>query len=103
MDLKLEEKFTKDEISELKKRVFTFTREMFMEGLSLGREIGKNEFHDKAEGFAYKKINDLSHNLINDEIWKHHPPYGYDAFIGIEYFNDGSKDFEFPKTNNPEN
>jgi len=91
MDLKLEEKFTKDEISELKKRVFTFTREMFMEGLSIGREIGKEEFHEKTELLAYKSINEFSQHILNDEIWKNHTPYGFEALTGLEEFVDNSK------------
>lgn len=77
MDLNLEEKLTPEEIVELRKRVFSFADQMFSEGLSVGRELKKEEIFDSTEQFVRDKLSAMTSYFTNDKMWKIMPPMGY--------------------------
>lgn len=79
MDLNLREKLTDDEILEIKKRVFSFVDQMFLEGISVGRELDKEEIFDSTEQYIRDQLSTMTEYFIRDDIWTAMPPQGYNA------------------------
>ena len=77
MDLKLEERLTPEEITELRKRAFSFADQMFMEGISIGRALARDDFHSTTETFVKDKISAMTAYFVRDDIWEIQPPVGY--------------------------
>lgn len=77
MKLELESKLNELEINELRKRVFSFAEQMFMEGLSTGRELNRELLQASAETFMKDRISYMTSYFVRDEIWEAMPPHGY--------------------------
>lgn len=77
MDLNLTEKLTPEEIVELRKRVFSFSEQMYMQGISVGRSLNRADFEYDTETFVKDKISAMSSYVVRDDVWKSMPPHGY--------------------------
>jgi hypothetical protein len=84
MKLELDKKLTTEEITELRKRVFSFTDQMFMEGLSIGRELNREPFHEKTEQYVKDRISAMTSYFINDALWDSMPPRGYNPDPNVD-------------------
>ena len=79
MDLNLEERFTAEELNEIRKRVFSFADQMFLEGVSVGRELNREEIYDTTEKFVKDKLSAMTSYFVRDDLWKSMPPHGYNS------------------------
>lgn len=77
MKLNLRERLTEEEINELRKRVFGFAHQMFLNGLTTGRELNREIIMNEAEQFIKDKISAMSKYFVDDDIWEVMPPVGY--------------------------
>jgi len=77
MDLNLEERLTPEEITELRKRAFSFADQMFMEGISIGRSLARANYYSDTETFVKDKISAMTAYFVRDDIWRIQPPVGY--------------------------
>lgn len=85
MKLNLTEKLNSDEITEIRKRVFSFVEQMFMQGVSVGRELNREGLQSETETFIKDRISAMTAYFVRDDIWEAMPPYGYnpDPQIGV--------------------
>lgn len=84
MDLNLEDRFTEQELNELRKRVFSFADQMFMEGVSVGRELNREEIYDTTEQFVRDKLSAMTAYFVRDDLWKSMPPHGYNPDPNVD-------------------
>jgi len=77
MDLNLEKRFNAEELNEIRKRVFSFADRMFLEGISVGRELNKEEIYDTTEQFVRDKLSAMTSYFVRDDLWISMPPHGY--------------------------
>lgn len=89
MKLNLQERFTPEEITELRKRVFSFTEQLFLEGITVGRELVRENLYSDTEKAITRRISNMTKYLIEDDIWEKMPPHGYnpDPNAGLEEFD----------------
>lgn len=84
MDLNLEDRFTKEELNEIRKRVFSFADQMFMEGISVGRELSREEIYDTTEQFVKDKLSAMTVYFVQDKMWSSMPPQGYNPDPNVD-------------------
>lgn len=77
MDLNLEQRFNEQELNEIRKRAFSFAEQLFLEGISVGRELNREEIYDTTEQFVRDKISAMTAYFIRDDLWRAMPPHGY--------------------------
>ena len=77
MDLNLTDRLNEKEQNELKRRAFSAMEQMFLEGLSVGRELNREELHYETEKYIQDKILFLSNYFMNDKVWSEQPPANY--------------------------
>lgn len=77
MDLNLEQRFNEQELNEIRKRVFSFADRMFLEGISVGRELNNEAIYDTTEQFVRDKLSAMTSYFIRDDLWVSMPPHGY--------------------------
>ena len=77
MKLNLRERMTEEEITELRKRVFGFAHQMFVNGVTVGRELNRELIMNDTEQHIKDKISAMSKYFIDDGIWEAMPPVGY--------------------------
>jgi len=73
MKLLLTDKLTNEELIELKKRVSIMMGEMFMEGITTGRELYTDDLHPDTERLIKNRIDDISKYILDDVIWTRKP------------------------------
>jgi len=69
MKLLLTDKLTNEELIELKKRVSIMMEEMFMEGITTGRELYTDDLHPDTERLIKNRIDSISKYVLDDIIW----------------------------------
>lgn len=84
MDLNIEERFTPEEIIELRKRVFSFADQMLTEGISIGRELSREQLFSDTERFIKDKLSAMTSYFIDDKMWKIMPPMGYNPDPAVD-------------------
>lgn len=84
MKLNLMERLTEEELVEIRKRVFSFADQMFMEGISVGRELSKDDFHSSTEDFVRDRISAMTSYFVRDDIWESMPPTGYNPDPNVD-------------------
>ena len=84
MDLNLKEKLSPEEIVEIRKRVFSFADQMFMEGISIGRSLDREDFQSTTEDFVRDKISAMTEYFVRDDLWKAQPPIGYNPDPNVD-------------------
>lgn len=77
MKLNLKERLNEEEINELRKRMFGFAHQMFVNGLGVGRDLNREIVMSETEQFIKDKISAMSKYFVEDEIWEAMPPVGY--------------------------
>ena len=78
IELNLLEKLNEDEQTELQRRLLAIMEQMFLEGISTGRELNREELHVETEKFIQQKIAFLTNYFLIEKIWSSNPPAGYD-------------------------
>lgn len=94
MNLNLDERLTEKEQNELKRRVFSVMDQMFLEGISAGRELNREELHFGTEQYIQDKIAFLSNYFLEDKIWKNNPPSNYKDRKNIPEYDAENSVFE---------
>ena len=79
MELNLDKKLSEDEQQELQRRVLAVMEQMYLEGISTGRELSRETLNPETEGYINNKIAFLTNYFIKEEVWKNNPPPGYNA------------------------
>jgi len=102
MDLNLDDRLTTEEQNELKRRVFAVMDQMFMEGISAGRELNREELHYDTEKYIQDKILFLSNYFVNDKVWSEQPPANYREKKHIPSYDETNSEYE-GKIDNVEN
>jgi len=74
MKIELETKISNDDLEEIKRRAFIAMEQMFLEGISVGRDLGTTDLHYEAEKLIYKQINELTNYFVGDRIWEDNIP-----------------------------
>jgi hypothetical protein len=77
MKLNLTERLNEDEITEIRKRAFSFAEQMFMQGVSVGRELNREDMYNQTETYIKDKISAMTAYFVRDDIWEAMPPRGY--------------------------
>lgn len=94
MDLNLDNRLTEEEQNELKRRVFSVMDQMFLEGISAGRELNREELHYGTEQYIQDKISFLSNYFLQDKIWTDNPPANYKDKKNIPKYDAENSAFE---------
>lgn len=94
MDLNLDSKLTEAEQNELKRRVFSVMDAMFLEGISAGRELNREELHFGTEKYIQDKISFLTNYFVQDKIWETNPPANYKEKKNIPTYDAANSEFE---------
>ena len=94
MDLNLDDRLTDEEQNELKRRVFSVMDQMFLEGISAGRELNREELHYGTEQYIQDKISFLSNYFLQDKIWTDNPPSNYKEKKNIPKYDAVNSKFE---------
>ena len=94
MDLNLDNRLTEEEQNELKRRVFSVMEQMFLEGISTGRELNREELHYGTEQYIQDKISFLSNYFLQDKIWSDNPPSNYKDKKNIPKYDAENSVFE---------
>jgi hypothetical protein len=84
MDLKLEERFNTEELNEIRKRVFSFADQMFLEGVSVGRELNRDLIYGETEQFVRDKLSAMTAYFVTDSLWTAMPPHGYNPDPSVD-------------------
>jgi len=79
VSLNIKDKLNDDEQQELQRRLLAIMEQMYMEGISAGRELNREDLHTETEKYIKQKIAFLTNYFMMEEIWHSNPPAGYDA------------------------
>jgi len=77
MQLNLENKLKKEEQNEIKRRAYSMMEQLFLEGISVGRELSREDLEYETEKYIKDKIIFLSNYFMNDQVWIEQPPANY--------------------------
>jgi hypothetical protein len=94
VDLNLDNRLTEEEQNELKRRVFSVMDQMFLEGISAGRELNREELHYGTEQYIQDKILFLSNYFLQDKIWTDNPPSNYKEKKNVPNYDAENSVFE---------
>lgn len=94
MDLNLDTRLTDEEQNELKRRVFSLMEQMFLEGISTGRELNREQFFVETEKYVQDKISFLTNYFVQDKIWADNPPANYREKKNIPVYDTENSTFE---------
>ncbi len=94
MNLNLDTRLTAEEQNELKRRVFSLMEQMFLEGISTGRELNREEFFVETEKYVQDKISFLTNYFVQDKIWVDNPPANYKEKKNIPAYDAKNSEFE---------
>ena len=94
MDLNLDTRLTAEEQNELKRRVFSLMEQMFLEGISTGRELNREEFYAETEKYVQDKISFMTNYFVQDKIWSDNPPASYREKKVIKEYDSSKSTFE---------
>ena len=68
--------------------------QLFLEGVTTGRELGKDDLHYETEKYISEQILILSNYFIKDNIWSNQPPANYRDKKEIPEYNPDDSEFE---------
>ena len=94
MDLNLDDRLSADEQNELKRRVFSLMEQMFLEGVSTGRELNREQLFVETEQYVQDKISFLTNYFVQDKIWRDNPPSSYKEKKVIPSYDTVNSSFE---------
>ena len=94
MDLNLEARLNEKEQNELKRRAYSAMEQLFLEGVSAGRELLREDLHYETEKYIADKILFLSNYFIQDKIWSDQPPANYREKKEVPAYDPDASDFE---------
>ena len=77
--LNITDRFTEEEQQELQRRVLAVMEQMYMDGISAGRDLSREDLHTETETYIRQKIAFLTNYFIMEQMWQSNPPPGYDA------------------------
>ena len=85
MKLNLQDRFTEEELTEIRKRAYSFAEQMFMQGVTVGRDLNREDLYNSTEDFIKAKISAMTAYFVRDDIWEAMPPRGYnpDPAVGV--------------------
>ena len=85
MKLNLQERFNEEELTEIRKRAYSFAEQMFMQGVMVGRDLNREDLYNSTEDFVKAKISAMTAYFVRDDIWEAMPPRGYnpDPAVGV--------------------
>ena len=84
MNLNLEQRFTPEELNEIRKRVFSFADQMLLQGISIGRELNREEIQPNTEQFMRDKLSAMTSYFVRDDLWLSMPPMGYNPNPAVD-------------------
>ncbi len=94
MKLNLDTRLTEEEQTEIKLRVASLMEQMFLEGISTGRELNREEFFVETEKYTQDKISFLTNYFVQDKIWEENPPPKYKEQKEIPAYDAANSEFE---------
>jgi len=57
--------------------------QMYLEGISTGRELNREDLHVETEKYIKQKMTFLTNYFLVEDIWQKNPPAGYDPKMVI--------------------
>ncbi len=94
MKLDLLNKLTLDEQEEVKKRVFSFAEQMFLNGVSVGQELNRDHLQEGTEKYIRERISFMTSYFLRDDVWEAMPPHGYVANASFQEYNPETSEFK---------
>jgi len=71
MKLDLKDRLSVEEQTELKRRLSAVMNEMYLDGISAGRELHREPLHEDTEKFIQERLLKLCEFFLEEETWKH--------------------------------
>lgn len=90
MELNLDTRLNEEEQEELKRRVYSIMEQMYMEGITAGRELSRENLHPDTERYIQDKISFMTNYFVMEQIWQGQPPSGYNPKREIPKFEKDS-------------
>lgn len=96
IELNLPEKLNAEEQEELQRRLLALMEQMYLEGISTGREMNREDLHVETEKYINQKMAFLTNYFLIENVWSANPPAGYDPKREIP-------SLELPENDSPAN
>jgi hypothetical protein len=96
ISLNLTEKLEAEEQTELQRRLLALMEQMYLEGISTGRELSREDLHAETEKYITQKMAFLTNYFMEEKVWEQNPPAGYDPKRDIPTL-------EIPENDSPAN
>lgn len=78
ISLNLKDKLNSDEQKELQRRLLALMEQMYLDGISAGRELNREVLYSETEKYINKKLAFLTNYFLDENIWEKNAPVGYD-------------------------